>query len=63
MAVSTPKRIPSLFLIGFLISMEQVNSHGHMSKPPMRSSVSNFGFPTPPNYNENQLFCGGTTVS
>ncbi|KAK8780914.1 hypothetical protein V5799_017739 [Amblyomma americanum] len=31
-------------------------------EPPSRSSMWRFGFKTPPNYNDNELFCGGYSV-
>ena len=59
MVATTPIQVVSLFLMGFLISlMERANGHGHMSVPPMRSSMWHYGFATPPNYDDNQLWCG-----
>ena len=40
-----------------------VLGHGFLQEPPSRSSMWRFGFNTPPNYNDNQLFCGGFDVS
>jgi len=59
---ATRIQIVSLFLVVFLVSMERVNGHGYMSVPPMRSSMWRYGFPTPPNYDDGQLFCGGYDV-
>jgi hypothetical protein len=42
---------------------QQVSSHGWMMDPVSRSSAWRFGFPTPKNYNDNALFCGGFNVS
>ena len=39
-----------------------VLGHGFLQEPPSRSSMWRFGFNTPPNYNDNQLFCGGFQV-
>ncbi|XP_062592172.1 uncharacterized protein LOC134253624 [Saccostrea cucullata] len=36
-----------------------VLGHGYLQEPPSRSSMWRFGFNTPRNYNDNQLFCGG----
>nr|XP_022335450.1 uncharacterized protein LOC111132085 [Crassostrea virginica] len=36
-----------------------VLGHGYLQEPPSRSSMWRFGFNTPHNYNDNQLFCGG----
>ncbi|XP_061198092.1 uncharacterized protein LOC133206178 [Saccostrea echinata] len=33
--------------------------HGYLQDPPSRSSMWRFGFNTPHNYDDNQLFCGG----
>ena len=34
-------------------------SHGRLTEPPSRASAWRFGFDTPENYDDNQLFCGG----
>ncbi|KAJ8312041.1 hypothetical protein KUTeg_009414 [Tegillarca granosa] len=39
------------------------NGHGYLKEPPSRSSMWRYGFNTPTNYNDNQLFCGGFDVS
>ncbi|KAL0278774.1 UNVERIFIED_CONTAM: hypothetical protein PYX00_000489 [Menopon gallinae] len=46
----------------FLFFVTQVSGHGMMLSPPSRSSMWRFGFDTPPNYNDNELFCGGFAV-
>ncbi|GAB0099247.1 uncharacterized protein DMENIID0001_150970 [Sergentomyia squamirostris] len=33
--------------------------HGRMIEPPSRASAWRYGFNTPPNYNDHELFCGG----
>ncbi|WAR15625.1 hypothetical protein MAR_005730 [Mya arenaria] len=50
----------SIFLIVFM--MANVEGHGRLIEPPGRSSMWRFGFDTPKNYNDNQLFCGGKWV-
>ncbi|GFQ64711.1 chitin-binding type-4 domain-containing protein [Trichonephila clavata] len=40
----------------------QVQGHGRLFEPPSRSSMWRFGYNTPPNYNDNELFCGGLYV-
>ncbi|XP_069137862.1 uncharacterized protein [Argopecten irradians] len=35
------------------------HGHGRLIEPPMRSSAWRYGFPTPKNYNDNELNCGG----
>lgn len=37
--------------------------HGKMMEPPARNSAWRAGFPTHIDYNDNELFCGGLTVS
>ncbi|XP_033764269.1 mucin-5AC-like [Pecten maximus] len=36
-----------------------VRGHGRLWEPPSRSSMFRRGYTTPPNYNDNQLNCGG----
>ncbi|OWF49967.1 hypothetical protein KP79_PYT23205 [Mizuhopecten yessoensis] len=36
-----------------------VSGHGRLLEPAGRSSMWRFGYNTPVNYNDNQLFCGG----
>ena len=38
-----------------------VYGHGRLMQPPSRSSMWRFGYDTPKNYNDNELFCGGFT--
>ncbi|XP_061197891.1 uncharacterized protein LOC133206002 [Saccostrea echinata] len=47
--------------IGLLLTLlaPAVLGHGYLQEPPSRSSMWRFGFNTPHNYNDNQLFCGG----
>jgi len=37
--------------------------HGRLLEPPARNTLWRFGFKAPPNYNDNELFCGGIGVS
>ncbi|XP_015784670.1 uncharacterized protein LOC107362165 [Tetranychus urticae] len=46
----------------FLLSIDHAWSHGRLIDPPGRSTAWRFGFSTPINYNDNQLFCGGFRV-
>ncbi|KAK3094589.1 hypothetical protein FSP39_003699 [Pinctada imbricata] len=48
-------------LVGGVISFlcRGVASHGRLIEPPGRSTMWRYGFDTPVNYNDNQLFCGG----
>ena len=36
-----------------------MSSHGRLLEPPSRASAFRVGFKTPPDYNDNQGFCGG----
>ncbi|XP_059147507.1 uncharacterized protein LOC131935160 [Physella acuta] len=40
----------------------KVQGHGRLLEPPSRASMWRMGFNTPPNYDDNQLFCGGVKV-
>ncbi|XP_043661582.1 uncharacterized protein LOC122625558 [Drosophila teissieri] len=35
------------------------NGHGRLIEPPSRASAWRFGFQTPPDYNDHELYCGG----
>merc|ERR1712168_162320 len=39
----------------------EVTSHGRLAHPPARATAWRYGFNTPANYNDNELFCGGFT--
>jgi len=49
-----------LALIG--IFTDGVQGHGLLYDPPSRSSMWRRGYKTVPNYNDNQLSCGGFAV-
>ncbi|RWS10759.1 uncharacterized protein B4U80_01558 [Leptotrombidium deliense] len=49
--------------IVFIALVVLVAGHGMLIDPPSRSSAWRFGFKTPINYNDNELFCGGFLVS
>ncbi|CAH2052837.1 unnamed protein product, partial [Iphiclides podalirius] len=38
-----------------------VKGHGRLIEPPSRASAWRFGFDTPHNYNDHELYCGGFT--
>ncbi|XP_016958859.1 uncharacterized protein LOC108030488 [Drosophila biarmipes] len=42
-------------------SFMSCNGHGRLIEPPSRASAWRFGFPTPPDYNDHELYCGGFT--
>ena len=49
-------------LMTLLFITPSVQAHGRLREPPSRSSMWRNGYPTPVNYNDNQLFCGGFQV-
>ncbi|XP_050409014.1 uncharacterized protein LOC126823976 [Patella vulgata] len=42
-----------------LVLLHQTNGHARLIDPPSRASMFRFGYNTPPDYNDNQGFCGG----
>ncbi|XP_033761235.1 uncharacterized protein LOC117343020 [Pecten maximus] len=46
----------------YVVNMGVVSGHGRLVKPPGRSTMWRYGYNTPPNYNDHQLFCGGFPV-
>ncbi|KAK6168235.1 hypothetical protein SNE40_022103 [Patella caerulea] len=42
-----------------LVLVHQTNGHGRLVDPPSRASMFRLGYNTPPDYNDNQGFCGG----
>lgn len=40
-------------------TIDVCNAHGRLIEPPGRSSAWRYGFQTPPNYNDHELYCGG----
>ncbi|XP_023029101.1 uncharacterized protein [Leptinotarsa decemlineata] len=55
--------IRSLGIILLTLSLgELVLGHGRLMDPPARNAMWRFGFHTPINYNDNELFCGGFAV-
>ncbi|GFT30055.1 chitin-binding type-4 domain-containing protein, partial [Nephila pilipes] len=50
------------YLMNFILPcllVGQIQGHGRLLEPPSRSSMWRFGYNTPSNYNDNELFCGG----
>lgn len=41
------------------IGPRYVEAHGRLIEPPSRASAWRYGFQTPPNYNDHELYCGG----
>ena len=53
---------PLVFLFTLYASLYQpVESHGRLIEPPSRATMWRYGFNTPPNYNDHELYCGGYT--
>jgi len=52
----------ALKLSYFLLFVMAVNGHGHLVDPPNRSSAWRYGFKTPTNYNDMEVWCGGLQV-
>lgn len=48
--------------IGTACLVEVVTGHGRLIEPPGRSSMWRYGYRNPPNYNDNQLYCGGVQI-
>ncbi len=49
----------ALFICSFLGHFEPSNGHGRLIKPASRNAMWRYGFPTPVNYNDNEVWCGG----
>ncbi|XP_047538540.1 uncharacterized protein LOC125072076 [Vanessa atalanta] len=46
--------------VAILVLLEKgVNGHGRLIEPPSRASAWRYGFDTPHNYNDHELYCGG----
>ena len=43
--------------------INSITGHGRLIEPPARSSAWQFGFKTPINYNDIEIYCGGLWVS
>ena len=56
-------RLAAVMLCMAAMGTRQVEGHGRLVDPPSRSSAWRYGFDTPRNYDDNQLFCGGFAVS
>jgi len=47
----------SILLLALCVGL--VAGHGRLLEPPSRGSMWRFGFKNPPNYDDNQIWCGG----
>jgi len=53
-----------VLLGGVLVSLiSSAFGHGYLVQPPSRSTAWRYGYSTPPNYNDMELYCGGFAVS
>ncbi len=46
----------------FIATFNEALGHGRLIDPPSRNAMWRFGFDNPPNYNDNELNCGGFSV-
>ena len=53
----------ALLLVILGSAVNHIQGHGRLIDPPSRASAWRYGFNTPANYNDNQLYCGGKQVS
>lgn len=42
-----------------ILFAREATSHGRLIEPPSRATMWRYGFDTPPNYNDHELYCGG----
>ena len=48
-----------LFAFATCWLVDVITGHGRLIDPPARNSMWRYNFPNPPNYNDNELNCGG----
>ena len=58
------KLLEEIFLISLLLMFppDFVTGHGRLVDPPARSTAWRYGYDTPVNYDDNQLYCGGKQI-
>ena len=56
-------KLTTIFSITLVVLAHYVSGHARLLQPPSRSSMWRFGFDNPPDYTDNQGFCGGIKVS
>lgn len=49
-------------LILVCLTFTQIDGHGRLMDPPSRNAMWRFGFGTPINYSDNEVFCGGVGI-
>ena len=52
-----------VLIFALIFIVQDVYGHGRLRTPPSRASMWRDGFDNPPDYSDNQGFCGGATVS
>jgi hypothetical protein len=52
---------PGLYAILLTVFLPRIAAHGRLIDPPSRASAWRYGFDTPHNYNDHELYCGGFT--
>ncbi|XP_017855741.1 PREDICTED: uncharacterized protein LOC108608728 [Drosophila arizonae] len=50
-----------IFCLALLSLIQFCDAHGRLIEPPSRASAWRYGFQTPPDYNDHELYCGGFT--
>ncbi|XP_063929820.1 uncharacterized protein LOC135142089 [Zophobas morio] len=50
-----------LYAIVVAFFLPRIAAHGRLIEPPSRASAWRYGFDTPHNYNDHELYCGGFT--
>lgn len=57
----TPAHVAVLLLLvaACALAPQSAEAHGRLIEPPSRASAWRYGFQTPPNYNDHELYCGG----
>jgi len=61
--VDAVRPVPSAWILLLLYGVSFASGHGRLIEPPSRSSMWRLGFNATPNYEDNQLYCGGFAVS
>jgi len=51
-----------IFIFMLYLFVNKVTGHARLVEPPSRASMWRFGYNTPPDYQDNEGFCGGQTV-
>ncbi|CAD7092479.1 unnamed protein product [Hermetia illucens] len=52
-------KVVTIAVVWSFVLISTCNGHGRLIEPPSRASAWRYGFPTPPDYNDHELYCGG----